>query len=136
MSKLEPAADGRTRTIAVVTGSRADYGLLRPVLLEIARASDLRLRLMVCGAHLSGNYGSTVQRIEQDGFPIADRIETLADADSPEAVAASIARGIVGFAQAFGRSRPDLLLLLGDRYETISAALAALPFALPIAPLH
>jgi UDP-hydrolysing UDP-N-acetyl-D-glucosamine 2-epimerase len=136
MSKVEPAAGGRTRTIAAVTGSRADYGLLRPVLLEIARAADLRLRLMVCGAHLSSNYGFTVQRIEQDGFPIADRIETLANADSPEAIAMSIARGVSGFAQAFARSRPDLLVLLGDRYETISAGLAALPFAMPIAHIH
>ena len=124
------------RTVAVVTGSRADYGLYRPILAEIVGAPELRLRLMVCGAHLSRAHGHTVDEIERDGYPIADRVETLADRDSPEAIGESIGRGTTGFSRAFGRQRPDLVMLLGDRYEMIAVALAALPFALPIAHIH
>ena len=79
--------------------------------------------------HLSDRYGMTVRRIEQDGFPIAERIETLSDADTPEAIGSAIGNGVTGFAAAFGRSRPDMLLLLGDRYDMLAAASAALAFA-------
>jgi UDP-hydrolysing UDP-N-acetyl-D-glucosamine 2-epimerase len=136
MMALDSAIGGSRRTIAVVTGSRADYGLNRPVLRAVANAPDLKLRLMVCGTHLSPGYGLTVRRIEQDGFPIADRIEMLGASDTPEGIGESIARGVLGFARAFALGRPDLLLLLGDRYEMLAAATAALPFALPIAHIH
>ena len=124
------------RTLAVVTGSRAEYSLYRPILHAIQSAPGLTLRLMVCGMHLSDRYGMTVRRIEQDGFPVAERIETLSDADTPEAIGQAIGRGVAGFANAFGRSRPDMLLLLGDRYDMLAAASAALAFALPIAHVH
>jgi UDP-hydrolysing UDP-N-acetyl-D-glucosamine 2-epimerase len=127
---------GGGRTIAVVTGSRAEYGLYKSTLTAITKAPDLTLRLMVCGMHLSPAFGRTVDAIEADGFKVSDRIETWSGADSPEAIASSISRGVAGFAQAFAKARPDIILLLGDRYDMLAAAAAALPFALPIAHIH
>lgn len=124
------------RTIGVVTGSRADYGIYQPLLRAIAADPALRLRLYVTGMHLSPAHGLTVAMVEQDGFPIAERIETLTGADGPGDIAQAIGRGVLGFAQAFGRGRPDLLVVLGDRFEMYAAALAALPFQIPCAHLH
>jgi UDP-hydrolysing UDP-N-acetyl-D-glucosamine 2-epimerase len=125
-----------SRSIAVVTGSRAEYGLYKSILSAIVGSSDLKLQLIVCGMHLEPAFGRTINLIAEDGFPISDRIETWTGADTPEAIATSISRGVRGFATAFAKSQPDILLLLGDRYDMIAAALAALPFALPIAHIH
>ena len=124
------------RTLAVVSVSRSDYGYLKPVLAEIAAASDLRLCLLVAGAHLSRDFGFTVGEIEADGWPVAERIETLEADDSPEGIARSIGRGVAGFAAAYARHRPDLAVVLGDRFEMLAAAEAALPFTLPVAHIH
>jgi len=124
------------RRIGVVTVSRSDYGHLRPVLEGIRRAGDLELILFVAGMHLEPDFGSTVREIEADGFAIAERIAMLERGDSPEAVAVSTGRGVEGFARAFARRRPDLLVVLGDRFEMLAAAVAALPFALPVAHIH
>jgi UDP-hydrolysing UDP-N-acetyl-D-glucosamine 2-epimerase len=124
------------RRIGVVTVSRSDYGHLRPVLEGIRRAGDLELVLFVAGMHLEPDFGSTEREIEADGFAIAERIAMLERGDSPEAVAVSTGRGIDGFARAFARRRPDLLVVLGDRFEMLAAAVAALPFALPVAHIH
>jgi UDP-N-acetylglucosamine 2-epimerase (non-hydrolysing)/GDP/UDP-N,N'-diacetylbacillosamine 2-epimerase (hydrolysing) len=121
------------RTIAVVTTTRADYSYYRPVLARIVGRPDLRLRLIVTGTHLSDRFGSTVHAIEDDGFPIADRIEMLMSGDTPDAIAKSTGVGVLEIAEALGRDRPDILLLLGDRFEMLAAAVAALPFAIPIA---
>jgi UDP-hydrolysing UDP-N-acetyl-D-glucosamine 2-epimerase len=136
MPQIDIGTTSRDRVIAVVTGSRAEYGHLRPILTEITNAPDLTLRLIVCGMHLSSVYGITVRQIEQDGFTISDRIETLASADSPKAISKSIAAAISGCASAFARSRPDMLLVLGDRYDMLAAAVAALSFALPVAHVY
>jgi UDP-hydrolysing UDP-N-acetyl-D-glucosamine 2-epimerase len=133
---MSPDDRGAVRGIAVVTGSRAEYGLLKSVLAGITQSADLTLRLLVCGMHLEPAFGRTVEAIEIDGFSISDRIETWSGADTPEAIAASISHGIAGFAKAFAKERPHLLLLLGDRYDMFAAAIAALPFALPIAHIH
>jgi len=124
------------RRIGVVTVSRSDYGHLRPVLEGIRRAGDLGLVLFVAGMHLEPDFGSTVREIEADGFAIAERIAMLERGDSPEAVAVSTGRGVEGFARAFAGRRPDLLVVLGDRFEMLAAAVAALPFALPVAHIH
>jgi UDP-hydrolysing UDP-N-acetyl-D-glucosamine 2-epimerase len=124
------------RTIGVVTGSRADYGIYVPVLRAIEAAPDLRLRLMVCGTHFAREFGHTADVIEADGFTIDDRIETLMASDTPEGIAKSMANGVAGFAQAFARETPDILLLLGDRTEMLAAAVAALPFVIPMAHIH
>jgi UDP-hydrolysing UDP-N-acetyl-D-glucosamine 2-epimerase len=124
------------KTIDVVTTSRADYGILQPVLRRIENDPALRLRVIVSGSHLSPLFGSTVTAIEQDGFEIVDRIEVLGSSDSPEATAAAMGRGVTGFGKHFARNRPDLLVVLGDRFEMHAAALAALPFRIPVAHIH
>jgi UDP-hydrolysing UDP-N-acetyl-D-glucosamine 2-epimerase len=124
------------RTVGVVTTSRADYGILRPVLRAITSHPDLDLRLYVSGSHLAERHGLTVSEVEADGFPIAERLETLTGDDSPEGIAASMAQTTSAFGAAFARSRPDVLVVLGDRFEMHAAAVAALPFTLPLAHLH
>ena len=124
------------RTIGVVTVARSDYGIYLPILHRIVSEPELQLSLYVSGMHLSPEFGHTVSAIEQDGFEIAERVEMLLSSDTPEAVAKSMGLGVIGFAQAFARQRPDLLLVLGDRFEMYAAALAALPFKIPIAHIH
>ena len=124
------------RRVGVVTVSRSDYGHLRPVIDGIRRAPDLELVLFVGGMHLAPEFGDTVREIEADGIPVAERIEMLEKGDTPEAVAISTGRGVEGFARAFARRRPDLVVVLGDRFEMLAAAVAALPFALPVAHIH
>jgi UDP-hydrolysing UDP-N-acetyl-D-glucosamine 2-epimerase len=124
------------RRIGVVTVSRSDYGHLRPLFDGIRCAPDLDLVLFASGMHLSREFGDTLRDIEADGFPIAERIEMLEGGDTPEAVAISTGRGVEGFARAFARRRPDIVVVLGDRFEMLAAAVAALPFALPVAHIH
>jgi UDP-hydrolysing UDP-N-acetyl-D-glucosamine 2-epimerase len=126
----------RPRTIAVVTVARSDYGHLRPVLTGLAAASEVALRLIVGGMHLSPVFGETVRDIERDGWTIASRVPMLDDADSPVGIARALGRGVAGFADAYGVVRPDLIVVFGDRFEMLAAASAALPFALPIAHIH
>lgn len=125
-----------SRTIAVVTVARSDWGHLASVLAELRAAADVRLLLFVGGMHLSEAFGRTVDLIEREGWPIAERIEMLEPSDAPEAIATSIGRGVAGFGRAYARHRPDLVVVLGDRFEMLSAAAAALPFVLPVAHLH
>jgi UDP-hydrolysing UDP-N-acetyl-D-glucosamine 2-epimerase len=124
------------RTIAVVTGSRADYGIYGPLLRTILSDQDLTLHLIVSGMHLAPEFGLTVRFIEQDGVPVHDRIEMLLASDSPEGIAKSVGLGIIGYAQSFSRNRPDMLMVLGDRFEMYAAAVAALPFRIPVAHIH
>jgi UDP-hydrolysing UDP-N-acetyl-D-glucosamine 2-epimerase len=124
------------RTVGVVTVGRSDYGLLVPLLRAIEADPTLRLRLFVSGAHLSPEFGRTESEIEADGFAIAERVEMLLSSDAPSGVATSMGIGTIGFAQAFARERPDVLVLLGDRFETHAAAVAALPFRIPVAHLN
>jgi UDP-hydrolysing UDP-N-acetyl-D-glucosamine 2-epimerase len=124
------------RRIAVVTVARSDYGIYKSILNAIRTDKELGLSLLVGGMHLSPEFGNTVADIESDGFEIAAKIEMLLSSDSPEGVAKSIGIGVLGFAQAYADVRPDLLLLLGDRFEMLSAAVAALPFGMPIAHIH
>lgn len=124
--------DDFVRTIGAVTGARSDYGLLTPVLKAIAADPELRLKLFVTGMHLSPDFGLTVRDVERD-FEITERIETLVASDTSEAISKSIGLGVIGFAQTFARHRPDILLVLGDRFETLAAVTAALPFTIPVA---
>jgi UDP-hydrolysing UDP-N-acetyl-D-glucosamine 2-epimerase len=124
------------RRIGVVTVARSDYGHLMPVLEQIRDADGLSLVLFVAAGHLSERLGSTVRAIEADGWFIAERVEMPSDADAPEEVAAAAGTGLAGFARAFARQRPDLVLVLGDRLEVLAAAAAALPLTIPVAHLH
>jgi len=124
------------RKIAVVTGTRAEYGLLVPILRLIEADKSLRLQLIVTGAHLNDRFGRTVREIEGDGFRPAAKIPLGLSGDGPEDIAEAMARGIRGFAAAFKRLKPDVVVVLGDRYEILAAAAAALPFRLPVAHIH
>lgn len=124
------------RRIGVVTTSRADYGLLLPVLKRIRASRGLALQLCVSGTHLSGHHGLTVREIEADGFAIAARIPLPLGGDTPEAVAKAMGRATSSFAGVFKRLRPDILLVLGDRFEMHAAAAAAVPFGIPLAHIH
>jgi UDP-N-acetylglucosamine 2-epimerase (non-hydrolysing)/GDP/UDP-N,N'-diacetylbacillosamine 2-epimerase (hydrolysing) len=124
------------RRLGVVTVGRSDYGLYRPILRRIQEEASLALQLIVGGAHLSPDFGLTVKGIEADGFPIADRVPMLLSSDEPQGIAKSMGLGVVGFAEAYARCRPDLLLVLGDRFEMHAAAVAALPFTIPVAHIH
>jgi UDP-hydrolysing UDP-N-acetyl-D-glucosamine 2-epimerase len=121
------------RTIGVVTGARSDYGGVLPILKRIVTDSELELLLFVTGMHLSPEFGLTIRAIEEDGFDISDRVDMLVASDSPQAVSKSIGLGVIGFSQAYSRSRPDLLLVTGDRFETLAAVVAALPYNIPVA---
>jgi UDP-N-acetylglucosamine 2-epimerase (non-hydrolysing)/GDP/UDP-N,N'-diacetylbacillosamine 2-epimerase (hydrolysing) len=124
------------RTIAVVTVARSDYGIYLPLLRKIQADLDLRLHLIVAGMHLSPEFGLTVETIEADGFEISERVEMLLSSDTPEGIAKSMGLGIIGFSQAYAHFRPDILVVLGDRFEMHAAALAALPFKVPVAHIH
>jgi len=124
------------RKVCVVTGSRAEYGLLYWLLKEIDEAPDLELQLVTTGMHLSPEFGLTYQQIEADGFSITKKVDMLMSSDSSSGIAKSMGLGMIGFADAFESLQPDIVLMLGDRFELLSAASAALVAALPIAHIH
>lgn len=120
----------------MVTGTRAEYGLLYWLLKEIQADPDLILQIIATGMHLSPEFGNTYRVIEEDGFIIDARVEMLLSSDTPVGVTKSIGLGIIGFADAFERLRPDIVVLLGDRFEILAAAQAAMVARIPIAHLH
>lgn len=124
------------KNICVVTGSRADYGLLQGVMSCIQESDHAVLQLIVTGAHLSHEYGNTFRKIEDDGFLITKKIDMMLDISSAVSITKSMARAQIGFADAFEELSPDIIILLGDRYEILSAACAALMFSIPIAHIH
>lgn len=124
------------RRIGVVTVARSDYGIYLPILRKIQEDSELELVLIAGGMHLSPEFGMTVNVLEVDGFKPAARVEMLLSSDSPEGLAKSMGVGVMGFAQAYAQLKLDLLLLVGDRFEMLSAAVAALPFKIPVAHIH
>ncbi len=134
--ELPTAGPSGRRRIAVVTGSRAEYGLLYWTLRRIQEDPDLELQLVVTGMHLSPEFGMTVREIEHDGFPVAARVELLLSADSGQAAATAMGIGLIKLGEAWARLRPDLLLVLGDRFEILSAVAAALPLSIPVAHVH
>ncbi|ADD01787.1 UDP-N-acetyl-D-glucosamine 2-epimerase, UDP-hydrolysing [Thermoanaerobacter italicus Ab9] len=121
------------KKIAVVTGTRAEYGLLYWTMKEIENDPELELQLIVTGMHLSPEFGLTVQEIEKDGFKIDEKIEILLSSDTGQGVAKAIGLGVIGFTQAFVRLNPDILMILGDRFEIFAAATAAMAMNIPIA---
>ncbi len=125
-----------SRKICVVTGSRAEYGLLRWLMADIRNEPGLELQLIVTGMHLSPEFGLTYREIEADGFVIDRKLEILASSDTPTGIAKSMGLGLIAFGDAFSQLKPDLVLLLGDRFEIFAAASAAMVAALPIAHLH
>jgi UDP-hydrolysing UDP-N-acetyl-D-glucosamine 2-epimerase len=126
----------QARRIAVVTGSRADYGLLRGILRRLQSADDVDLAVIACGMHLVPKFGETWRLIEADGFQIAAKIDLELADDRAETVARGTGIGVTRFAEALPKLAPDLLVVLGDRFEIMSAAVAATLLNVPIAHIH
>lgn len=124
------------KKICIVTGTRAEYGLLMPLLEQIKQAEDLELQLLVTGMHLSPEFGLTYKLIEADGYTINEKVDILLSSDTPVGISKSMGLGMIGFAESFDRLQPDMVVLLGDRYETFVAATAASVARIPIAHLH
>lgn len=124
------------KKIAVVTGARSEYGLLSHLLKQLRDDSAFCLQLIATGMHLSPEFGLTYQQIINDGFTIDEKVEMLLSSDSAVGITKSIGLGVIGFADAFARLAPDMLILLGDRFETLAAAQAALIAKIPIAHIH
>lgn len=123
------------RNICFVTGSRADFGLLVWPMRAVSDMPGLKLQLVATGMHLSPEFGNTIDHIRDEGFEVDERVESLLSSDSGVGVAKSVGLGVIGFADAFARLAPDLVVVLGDRYETFAAAQAAMFMRLPMAHL-
>jgi len=124
------------RRICIITGTRADYGLLRWLMHGIQAHPNLQLQVVATGMHLAPELGNTMNEIVADGFTIDHRVESLLSSDTPVGIAKSMGLGMIGFADAFRILNPDLILVLGDRFEIFSAVSAALVAGLPVAHLH
>lgn len=124
------------RKICVVTGTRAEYGLLYWIMKEIQSDPALMLQIIVTGMHLSPEFGLTYKQIEEDGFVINEKVEMLLSSDTPIGISKSLGLGTIGFADSLSRLKPDILILLGDRFEILAAAQAAMIARIPIAHIH
>ncbi|HTE46551.1 MAG TPA: UDP-N-acetylglucosamine 2-epimerase [Gemmatimonadaceae bacterium] len=125
-----------TRKICIVTGTRAEYGLLRWVMDGISKRNGLELQIVATGMHLSPEFGLTYRDIESDGFRIDRKVEMLLSSDTPVGLAKSMGLGLVGFGDVFEQLGPDIVVVLGDRFEIFAAAAAAMVARVPIAHLH
>ena len=126
----------KKRKICVVTGSRAEYGLLYWLMKSIGDDPKLELQIIATGMHLSHEFGLTYKEIENDGFHINCKIEMLLSADTPSAISKSTGMGLIGFADAYNELNPDIVVVLGDRFEILAASIAALYARIPIAHVH
>ncbi|WP_370203404.1 UDP-N-acetylglucosamine 2-epimerase [Alloalcanivorax venustensis] len=125
-----------TRKVCLVTGTRAEFGLLRWLMGEIQSHPQLELQVIATGMHLSPEFGSTYREIEEAGFEIDARVEMLLSSDTSTAVTKSMGLGVIGFADAFERLAPDIVVVLGDRFEIFAATSAAMIAGVPVAHLH
>jgi len=124
------------RKIAVTTGTRSEYGLLRPLLKEISRSKELELYLIVAGMHLSKKFGMTINDIKNDGFKIHAKVEMLPQGNSTFFMAKALGEGIIQFSKIFRKLQPDINLILGDRDEPFASALAASHMNIVNAHIH
>ena len=124
------------RKICVVTGSRAEYGLLSGLMRAIKEDKELQLQVIATNMHLSPEFGLTYREIEKDGFQVDKKVQMLLSSDTPNATTKSVGLATIGFADAYEDLQPDLLVVLGDRFEILAAVTAALFFKIPVAHLH
>tara|TARA_B100000029_G_scaffold342926_1_gene335310 strand:- start:7141 stop:8283 length:1143 start_codon:yes stop_codon:yes gene_type:complete len=124
------------RKICVTTGTRAEYGLLRPILNEIKKSPNLELILIVTGMHLSKKHGNTIDIIKKDGFKISSKFEMIPKKDDPYDMATTLGHGIINFSKIFKKMKPDINLILGDRDEVFASAIAASHMNIPNAHIH
>ncbi|MCL5961866.1 MAG: UDP-N-acetylglucosamine 2-epimerase [Chloroflexi bacterium] len=122
--------------VCVVTGTRAEYGLLKPIMRAIQSTSGLELQLLVTGMHLAPEYGNSIEEIRRDGFVISSEVSMLIAGSTPGAQAKGIGLGIIGIAQAIETLRPDVMVVLGDRGEPLAAAIAGIHLNVPVVHLH
>ncbi len=124
------------KKICIFTGTRAEYGLLKPLIDEILSDGTFELQLLVSGMHLSPEFGLTYKEIEEDGLKIDEKVEILLSADTPSAISKAIGLGLIGYADALNRLKPDLVVVLGDRFEALAFAIASYVHRIPIAHLY
>jgi len=124
------------RKICVITGSRAEYGLLRNIMVDIIKSSTLQLQIVATGMHLSPEFGLTYREIENDGFIIDRKVELLLSSDSPVGISKSLGIGVIGFGDVLHDLSPDIVLVLGDRFEILAAVTSAMILKIPVAHIH
>jgi len=124
------------KKICVITGSRSEYSLLKILMKDISKTDCLQLQTVVTGMHLSPEFGYTINEIKKDGFEINKKVEMLLSSDSSVGISKSTGLGVIGFADVFEELNPDMIILLGDRFESLSAAIAAMFFKIPISHIH
>lgn len=124
------------KIISIVTATRAEYGLLKPLIAKLKMVKEFDIRIVVTGMHLSSKFGFTYKEIEEDGNIIDRKIEILLDSDSPKDISKTMARALIGFSDYFEEIKPDLIIALGDRYETLAVCCAAMNANIPIAHLY
>jgi GDP/UDP-N,N'-diacetylbacillosamine 2-epimerase (hydrolysing) len=124
------------KTICILTATRAEYGLLKLLISKLISIEEFDVKIVVSGAHLSPEFGLTYKEIENDGFIIDEKIEILLSSDSPSSISKSMGLAMISFADYFKKINPDLLMVLGDRYETLAVAIAAMNQRIPIAHLY
>ena len=124
------------RKITITTGTRADYGILRPIINRIKDSSKLELQLLVSGMHLSKKHGNTILEIKNDKFPIHGKIKMFPRTDSNHSMAITLGEGIIQFANIFKKLKPDINLVLGDRDEVLASCIAAYHMNIPNAHVH
>lgn len=124
------------RKVCVVTGTRAEFGLLRWLMNDLAATEAIELQIIATGTHLSPEFGMTISEVESTGFTVNEKIEMLLSADTGTAIAKSTGLGMIGFSDAYARLRPDLVVVLGDRFEIFAAAATAMLMGLPVAHLN
>ncbi len=124
------------KKICFFTGSRAEYGLLRPLMNKVRNEDEFELRIIVSGMHLSPEFGLTYKEIEQDGFAIDEKIEMLLSSDTGLGVVKSMGVALIGYSDTLNRVKPDILIVLGDRFEALAVSIAAYVLNIPIAHLH
>ena len=112
----------RAKKICVVTGTRAEYGLLRALMAELREATDMELQIIATGSHLTDAHGNTLCEIENDGFKVDETVDMMLAADTSLATGISMGLGVMGLSSALSRLVPDMVVLLGDRYEALAAA--------------
>jgi len=124
------------KIINILTATRAEYGLLKPIISKLNSIKEFDVRIVATGAHLSPEFGTTYQEIEKDGFKIDEKIEILLSSDTPSTISKSMGLAMISFADYFKKLNPDLLIVLGDRYETLAVVIAAMNQRIPIAHLY
>nr|WP_307991087.1 UDP-N-acetylglucosamine 2-epimerase [uncultured Niameybacter sp.] len=124
------------KKICVVTGTRAEYGLLKPLMHKIEEDEQLELQLLVTGMHLSPEFGMTYKEIEADGFLITEKVEMLLSADTPTGICKSMGLGMMDYSGAYSRLKPDMIVVLGDRFEAFSAVASGLVHNIPVSHIH